>query len=226
MREKLVITIDGPAGAGKSTVSKVLAGQFSYLYLDTGALYRTFAYKVWKENIAPDDKDRLAELAKRIKIALENENGNLKILCGGKDVTREIRIEQISLLASKISAQPVVREALLSVQRDMGKNGGVIAEGRDPGTVIFPKADYKFFLDADIKERVNRRYKELIARGECVDFSEVKRDILLRDKQDREREVAPLKPAIDAIAIDTTNMTIFDVANTILKIIRVKEAAG
>lgn len=224
MGKKIVVAIDGPAGTGKSTVSKIMAKQLSYVYLDTGALYRAFAYKALKENIVPDDETGLADLSKRIKIVPEYENGNLKVLCNDEDITRKIRTEQISLLASKISALPIVREALLSVQRDVGKNGGVIAEGRDMGTVIFPNADYKFFLDADIKERVNRRYKELIARDECVDFNEIERGIILRDGQDRERRVAPLKPASDAIIIDTTHMTISAVVNTIMAIIETKEA--
>jgi cytidylate kinase len=223
MKRKFVIAIDGPAGTGKSTVGKILARQLSYVYLDTGALYRAFAYKVLKENIAPDDEGGLSDLSKRIKIVLEHENENQKVLCNDEDITRKIRTEQISLLASKISAQPIVRETLLSIQRDVGKNGGVIAEGRDMGTVIFPNADYKFFLDADVKARVKRRYKELISRDECAEFNAVERDIILRDRQDRERKVSPLKPAHDAVIIDTTNMNVSAVVNKIVTVIDTRE---
>jgi cytidylate kinase len=219
MEKKLLITIDGPAGAGKSTVSRILAGRLSYIYLDTGALYRAVAYAVLKTGILPDAESRLSNLLEKTRIFLRNTDGCMKILLNDEDVTEKIKTEEIGLLASKVSAIPLVRDSLLSIQREAGKWGGIVAEGRDMGTVVFPDADYKFFLDASVEERVKRRFDELETKGIPRDYHEVERNLLTRDRQDRERKTAPLQAPRDAFIIDSTNMTVSEVVEKMVKII-------
>lgn len=219
MKKKFVITIDGPAGAGKSTVSKAIARKLSYIYLDTGALYRAFAYKVLHEGILPDDEKALAALCARIEIHLENINGSLNVFIDGENVTKRIRGEQVGLVASAVSSVSVVRERLLSIQHDAGEKRGVVAEGRDMGTVVFPSADYKFYLDADVEERVRRRYSELLMRGSNTDYKTIAGDLIVRDRQDRERKIAPLKASEDAIIVDSTNMSVAEVVEKMMSII-------
>lgn len=215
MGKKLVITIDGPGGVGKSTVSKALAAKLDYLYLDTGAYYRAYAYQSKQEGIAPDNDEQLARIGRSIIIHTESRDGISLVFVDGEDVTEKIRTEEISLLASIISARPCVRQALLEIQRKMGSPGGIVAEGRDMGTVVFPEADFKFYLDATTSERAQRRYTELFARNADADsdYEKVASALLLRDRQDSERETAPLKPAADAYIIDSTNMTVKDVVD-------------
>ena len=217
--KKLVITIDGPGGAGKSTVSKALAARLAYLYLDTGAYYRAYAYKVRQEGVSPHHDDQLADLGRRIKIHTEHNEGAGRIYVDGKDVTEQIRTEEISILASNISARPCVRKALIEIQRQAGAQGGIVAEGRDMGTVVFPEADFKFYLDATTSERAKRRYQELSAGNAEEDYEKVASALVLRDKQDRERPIAPLKPAIDAHTIDSTDMTVQGVVEKMVSII-------
>jgi cytidylate kinase len=219
MKKGLIITIDGPAGAGKSTVSKILALQLSYIYLDTGALYRAVAYTLLVEDIAPDNEKALSELLVRINISLKNMNGKLNVFVDDENVTEKIRNEEIGLLASRVSAIAVVRSSLFSIQRDVGIRGGIIAEGRDMGTVVFPEADYKFYLEASMDVRAGRRYNELRARGNKVEYQEVKRDLIVRDRQDQEREIAPLKAFDGAIMVDSTHMTISEVVEKMMSII-------
>lgn len=219
MKKKLIITIDGPAGAGKSTVSKALARKLSYIYLDTGALYRAFAYKVLKEGLLPSDKKGLADLCSRIEIYLENIDGNLNVFVDGENVTKMIRSEEVGLLASTVSAVPIVRERLLSIQREVGEKRGVVAEGRDMGTVVFPYADYKFYLDADVQERIRRRYSELLIGRNSADYKTIAADLIARDRQDQERDAAPLKASEDAIIIDSTRMSVAEVVERIISII-------
>lgn len=223
MKMGYVITIDGPAGAGKSTAGKELSKRLSYIYLDTGALYRAVAYKIMKKGISSDKKDQLDDLCHLIKIKLKNMKGNMRVFVDDEDVTDKIRTEDIGLLASKVSAIPLVRDTLYHVQRDAGKNGGIIAEGRDMGTVIFPDADIKFFLEASVEKRVYRRYKELTVHGNYIDYQEVEKDLIQRDKQDRERQIAPLFPSEDAVIIDSTNMTPHDVVEKMISIIKSQE---
>ena len=219
MNEKLIITVDGPAGAGKSTVSKALARKISYMYLDTGALYRAIAYKVAEYGISPDNEDLLSELCEKVTISVETMDGNMNILIDGEDVTAKIRTERIGLLASKVSAVPVVRKALLYIQRKAGENGGLIAEGRDMGTVVFPYADLKFFINADAAERVRRRYQELVEKGRSnAKLEDITRALLDRDQRDTTRDISPLKPSDDSVIIDTTFLNVEEVVEKMLGI--------
>ena len=224
MKKSLLITIDGPAGAGKSTVSRLLANKLSYTYLDTGALYRALAYRCIQEGLSATDEGGIANLCQRTGIVLQNKEGFLKVLADGEDVTDKIRTESISLQASAISAMPPVRAALLSIQREAGKAGGVVAEGRDMGTIVFPEADFKFFLEAGMNERIKRRHRELVIRGDAVQYQNVKRDLMMRDRQDREREIAPLKVPEGAFIVDSTHVPAEGVVETILSVIRKRQA--
>lgn len=222
MDKKYIITLDGPAGAGKSTVAKELSKRLSYIYLDTGALYRAVAFKVIRDGISSDDTAQFSEFCNKVRIRLDNVDGNMRVLVDDKDITDKIRTEKIGIMASKISAIPIVREMLYPVQREAGKNGGIVAEGRDMGTVIFPHAEVKFFLDASVDERALRRYRELSAGGTRIAYEDVKRELIRRDKQDSERQIAPLIPSSEAVIIDCTNMTVMDVVDNIMSFIRSK----
>ncbi|MEI8173240.1 MAG: (d)CMP kinase [Deltaproteobacteria bacterium] len=223
MKKGFVITIDGPAGAGKSTVAKALSHHLSYIYLDTGALYRAVAYKMIQVGISKENREQIEDLCPHIKINLKNLGGMMMVMMDDEDVTDKLRTEDIGLIASRVSAIPLVREILLQVQREAGKNGGIIAEGRDTGTVIFPHADVKFFVDATVEQRVERRYKELLERGDRIDYQEIKRDLIRRDRQDRERNIAPLIPSADAVIIDTTRMSVTDVLETMILVIKSRQ---
>jgi cytidylate kinase len=212
----MIITVDGPAGAGKSTVSKRLAERLGYLYLDTGAIYRAIAYQADREGLAEAEEDILRDLCARTIISLKTIKGKVKTSVNGIDVTDAIRMPEISMLASRMSALPVVRAGLLFLQRKMAQRGGIVAEGRDMGTVVFPKADIKFFLDADVDERVRRRCAELTQMGFGSSYHEVREDMIKRDAQDRERSVSPLRPAPDAILIDSTKVGIEEVLNLMM----------
>ncbi len=217
-----VITIDGPAGAGKSTVSKALAAKLQYLYLDTGALYRAIAYKALKNGLDVNDPDQLRRLCSKTEVNLRMVAGQMNVYVDGEEVSGKIRTEEVGLAASTISAFPVVREKLLSVQRNAGSNGGIVAEGRDMGSVVFPHADFKFFLDANIDERVRRRHAELIDKKKNAAREDISRDMKTRDDQDSRRKIAPLSPTTDAIIIDSTFLSIREVLEKILEYIRQK----
>ncbi len=214
---KKVITIDGPAGAGKSTVSKALADRLQYLYLDTGALYRALAFKALKKNMDVNHPGELAELCSTTEVALQKVNGKMTVLVDGEDVGEKIRTEEVGLAASTISAFAVVREKLLSLQREAGAGGGIVAEGRDMGSVVFPNADFKFYLDADLEERIRRRCGELAFKTGEAEHSAVSRDMRARDAQDTNRKIAPLAAAPDAVIIDSTSLTIPQVVEKILE---------
>ena len=207
----LVIAIDGPSGAGKSTVAHLLAERLGYLQIDTGAMYRAVAWLMHSSGIDPDDPAAVERLCRRVDIRLERRDGLQRVLANGQDVTAQIRTPEMSLLTSRVSALGPVREAMMQAQRRMGARGGVVLEGRDIGTVVFPDADVKFFLSASAEERGRRRYLELAARGEQVTLAETVQAVASRDMQDSQRDLAPLRMAGDAIAVDSTGLTIDEV---------------
>ncbi len=198
------IAIDGPAGAGKSTSARALAAQIGYIYVDTGALYRTVALAIAKSGTNPDDTAAITKLLKKTEVKITHKNGEQRVILNGTDVSDEIRTPEISLAASHCSAIPEVRAFLLGLQRDIAAKNNVVMDGRDIGTVVLPNAEVKIFLTADPKERARRRYDELIAKGKQVTYDEVLRDMTERDRNDSTRAVAPLKPAPDSITVDTT----------------------
>lgn len=212
----MIIAIDGPSGAGKSTLAKRLAKKLRFIYLDTGAMYRALALKVLRQGVDLADDARLAELIAGTEIDLQEMHGRLAVLLDGEDVAGQIRTPEISQMASKVSALRVVRARMLELQRAMGKRGSVVAEGRDIGTVIFPEAEVKVFLVASVSERARRRYDELKASGRVVDLDETRREIEERDKRDSERDLAPLRPADDAVLIDSSSVDADEVAATVL----------
>lgn len=212
----LLVTIDGPGGAGKTTVSRLLAKALGYTYVDTGALYRAVALAVLSEKCSANEDSKVAQICRRLRFRFENSSKGLRLYMNEVDVTDEIRTQEITMLASAVSARPVVREYLLGVQRGMGKNGGVVFEGRDMGTVVFPGADVKFFLDADLSVRALRRHRELVAMGVNISLDEVRQTMYRRDKDDSSRVLAPLKPAHDAVRIDSTSLEIGRVVELML----------
>jgi cytidylate kinase len=216
MGTKMIITIDGPAGAGKSTVGKELAGKLGYIYLDTGALYRALAYKFLKVGIDEDSFAGLESLCSDTRVVLKNIGGQLKVYVDEEDIGDKIRTEEVGLMASKISGFAVVRRSLLHLQREAAAQGGVVAEGRDMASVVFPHADYKFYLDADVEERIKRRHKELLSKGDSAETQKIQKDMLTRDRQDSQREIAPLKPAEDAVIIDSTGLSVAEVVERII----------
>jgi CMP/dCMP kinase len=222
MEKKYVITIDGPAGAGKSSVSKILAKKLDYVYLDTGALYRALAYKALRCKISLDEIPALTNLCSSTTVVLKNIGSQMKVSVDGEDVEEKIRTEEVGLAASKISTFAIVRERLLNLQREAGARGGIVAEGRDMGSVVFPHADYKFYLDAKLKERIRRRYEELLIKDASVEYQLIQKDMLARDNQDKQREIAPLKAPADAITIDSDNLSVQEVIDKIIFYISVK----
>jgi cytidylate kinase len=212
----LIIAIDGPSGAGKSTLAKRLARELGFIYLDTGAMYRALALKVLRQGVDLADDARLARLVESTEIDLREEDGKLEVLLDGTNVAHEIRTPEVSQMASKVSAVKVVRARMLALQRGMGQRGNIVAEGRDIGTVVFPNAEVKIFLDASAEERARRRYAELRAAGRPADLNETLREMEERDKRDSERDLAPLRMADDALRIDSSNATADSVAAKVL----------
>jgi cytidylate kinase len=219
MGNKLIITIDGPAGAGKSTVAKALARRLGYKYLDTGATYRALALKAIREGIRPDDLEGLKRLSSQVLLQLGPDG---RIFLDGEDVSEKIREQEVGMMASLISRIREIREVLWAIQRKVGQEGGIVAEGRDTGSVVFPDADVKFYLDASLEERARRRYRELLSKDKNVTFQEVLEEVKKRDLQDQTREIAPLKIPEGAIFVDSTHLTPEEVVELMLEKIREK----
>jgi len=217
----MIVAIDGPAGAGKSTIAKIIAQKLGFLYIDTGAMYRALTLKVLREKVDIKDIGRIIKITAEFSIDLiNNPDGSLKVLLNGEDVSRQIREPVITKFVSDVAKIKEVRQIMLKMQRSFGKRGDCVLDGRDIGTVVFPDAEKKFYLDAHFKERVKRRHRELDELGQEITFGDVERDLHNRDTIDSTREVAPLKKADDAIYVDTTDMTIDEVVNAVLKEIR------
>jgi cytidylate kinase len=212
----LVIAIDGPSGAGKSTTARLLAERLGYIYIDTGAMYRAVGWKAKREGIDPADEKKLADLCRRTEVTIKKDNNDPRFYVDGHDVSSEIRTPEMGLMASAVSKSPAVRARLLTLQRELGRNGGVVMDGRDIGTVVFPDADVKFFLDAGQEERGRRRYLELKAKGMDVDLARITQEITERDRQDSMRSLAPLRRADDAVPIDSTSLDIGGVLERML----------
>ena len=210
----MIIAVDGPAGSGKSTISKLLAKELGLVYLDTGAMYRLFTLKMLKENILFSDSDKINELLENLNINIEND----RFYLDEKDVSEEIRKTDVAENVSKTAAIKEVREKMVNLQREFSKSKNVILDGRDIGTVVFPKADIKIFLVADAKERAERRFKELQEKGKNISLDNIYENILKRDRLDSTRENSPLKKANDAIEVDTTGKNIEEVKNIILNL--------
>ncbi|MGA8241256.1 MAG: (d)CMP kinase [Desulfobacterales bacterium] len=213
--KKSVVTIDGPAGAGKTTVSRMLADRLGYRYIDTGALYRAIALAVQEGGIDPKDDAALEKMCTALSLRYDQTGKGPRLLSNGRDVTDRLRTPEITMLASAVSARPAVRRFLLGVQRAMGREKGAVFEGRDMGTVVFPDADVKFYLDAPEKIRAMRRFLELRPKTELT-FEEVERDLVRRDRNDSTRTEAPLKPAVDAIWIDSADLAPAEVVAVML----------
>ena len=211
-----IVAIDGPAGAGKSTVAKKVAARLGYTYIDTGAMYRAVGLKV-SEREKNFSEEILKEVTEKIEIE-SDETG--KIFANGEDVTKKIRTPEIGKFASDVSKFPFVRKKLTELQRKMAETKSVVMEGRDIGTEVFPNADFKIFLTADVSERARRRFEELREKNIAANLDEIEKDIAARDKQDSERKIAPLKKADDAILIDSTNLAIDEVTEKILSIVQ------
>jgi cytidylate kinase len=227
----LIVAIDGPAGAGKSTVSRRLAARLGFAMVDTGAIYRAVALAATRRGVALDDDARLGELLPAVEIAFAppaSADGGPRVLLSGEDVSAEIRTPPMSLGASKVSARPVVRAGLLELQRRLALapgNAGAVLEGRDIGTVVFPDAEAKFFLTATPEERARRRHAELAAKGDPQPFEEVLADQLRRDRDDSERAVAPLRPAPDAVVVDTSGVPLEGVVDRLAREVAARLAA-
>lgn len=219
---KLIVAIDGPAGAGKSTVAKRVAKEMGYTYMDTGAMYRAFAWRVVKEGLDLKNEEALRKALRDTRIELAERDGRAQVLLNGTDVSGWIRTPELSQMASRVSTSKIVRQRMVELQREMGSKGGVVAEGRDIGTVVFPNAEVKIYLDASSQERARRRFEELRSRGDRVDMAETREEMEERDRRDRERDVAPLRPADDAVVIDSTAVDVDSVVERIMEEIKRK----
>lgn len=217
-----VVAIDGPAGTGKGTVAKIVGEKLDLVNIDTGAMYRSVTLKALREGVSPTDIEKIDNILKDIDIQLKQNNGVKQILLDGEDVTKDIRTPKVDDNVAKFSAIASVREKMTDLQREMGKTQNIIMEGRDIGTTVFPNADIKIYLDATFEERANRRYKQNIEKQIQCTYDEVLQSIIERHKLETQRELSPLKQAEDAIYIDTTNMTIDEVVENVIRIINKK----
>lgn len=220
--KKIVVAIDGPAGAGKSTIAKMVAEKIGYAYIDTGAMYRSVAWKFLQTG-KTFDEDYISMLANTMVIMFKPEASVNRVFVDDVEVTEAIRSAEVTALVSRVAAIGAVREAMVDQQRRMGESGGVLMDGRDIGTVVFPNAQLKVFLTATVDERAMRRYKELVAKGQQVDLEQLKADIANRDKQDSERAISPLRQAEDAVYLDSSDMSIDQVAAYIENLVKERE---
>ncbi len=218
-----IIAIDGPAGSGKSTTAKIVAERLGYTYLDTGAMYRALTYYALENKINPADEKKLAEIAEQLPLEFRRIDGGNLVFLNGQDISSQIRTPEVTKNVSEISAHLLVRQAMVAKQKEFGKNGSIVAEGRDTTTVVFPDADLKIYMDASVKERAKRRLLDLSNMGIESDLSEQEQDINRRDKFDSGREHSPLTIAEDAVVIDTTNLTI---EKQVDRIVELFQAAG
>ena len=209
------IALDGPAGSGKSTVAKILSKELDILYLDTGAMYRACALKAVREGVDPQNRAEVEGIVEKLNVKVEYIDGSQHTFLDGEDVSDKIRVNEVSMAASHISAHPCVRVKMVEMQREIAKQMSCILDGRDIGSTVLPDAKFKFFLTADSEIRAKRRYNELIEKGQTVDFEKLHAEIIQRDKQDSEREFSPLVCANDAVVIDTSNMSIDEVLATV-----------
>lgn len=216
------IAIDGPAGAGKSTIARKVAEKLSFIYVDTGAMYRSMALYFIRHDIVAQDEEKIAAACPDIDVSIAYQDGEQQVILNGENVNGLIRTEQVSMMTSDTSKYPVVREKLLSLQRGLAEKENVIMDGRDIGTCVLPNADVKIYLTASAAERARRRYKEQTERGVDCDIKEIERDIIARDEQDMNREVAPLRQAEDAVLVDSSDMTIDQVVDEIIRIYQEK----
>lgn len=217
--KKIVVAIDGPAGAGKSTIAKLAAEKLGYAYIDTGAMYRSVAWKFLQTG-EPFDEDFISGLSKTMLIDFKPEAKINRVFVDGTEVTDAIRTPEVTAIVSRVAAIGAVREAMVDQQRRMGEAGGVLMDGRDIGTVVFPNAQLKIFLTASVEERARRRYAEMVAKGQQVDLQQLQADIAERDKQDSERAISPLRQAEDALLLDTSDMGISEVTERILQLVQ------
>ena len=217
MLKKAIITIDGPSGVGKSTAAKAVAEKLGLTYLDTGAMYRAIALQASREAVNIDSSDELKSLLLRTDITFTKDNNILLLLVNNEDIADKIRTPEISRLSSRIATKSPVRMKLIDIQRKVGNEGGIVAEGRDMGTYVFPDAKYKFYIEADLNERAKRRWNQLHETGDDADIEDIRREIQARDKQDMERSESPLHPARNAVIIDTTHLNADEVVLKIIK---------
>lgn len=217
--KKIVVAIDGPAGAGKSTIAKLAAEKLGYAYIDTGAMYRSVAWKFLQTGKAFDE-DFISGLSKTMLIDFKPEAKINRVFVDGTEVTEAIRTPEVTAIVSRVAAIGAVREAMVDQQRRMGEAGGVLMDGRDIATVVFPNAQLKIFLTASVEERARRRYAEMVAKGQQVDLQQLQADIAERDKQDSERAISPLRQAEDALLLDTSDMGISEVTDRILQLVQ------
>jgi cytidylate kinase len=216
----LCIAVDGPGSSGKGTVARAVARELGYQYVDTGAMYRAVALVARLRGVPWDDGPALALVAEKLSFSFSWDEDVLRVVVDGRDVTRAIRADDVGLGASNVSRHSEVRAALLALQRGLAAEGGVVMDGRDIGTVVLPAADLKVFLDASVDERARRRHEELVRDGDVVHFAQVREALEVRDRQDRERPVAPLVAAPDAVVIDTTDLTVRQATQAVLELVR------
>lgn len=213
------IAIDGPAGAGKSTIAKMVAKQLGYIYVDTGAMYRAMALYIMKQNIKPEEAEKISDKCKEADISIEYRDGAQIVILNGEDVTGMLRTEEVGNMASVTSVNPDVRAKLVDLQRVLASKQNVVMDGRDIGTVVLPNASVKIYLTASSKVRAERRYLELKAKGEEADINKIEADIIERDNRDMNRDISPLRQAEDAVLIDSSDMTIDEVVKAMIELV-------